>query len=95
MEVTHDISSFPDCHAPNKQKVGRRLALWALANTYGKSSLVYSGPIYQAMEIASAPGPAGIRLRFGHARGGLASRDGKPLVLLPWFRGEHQSVSPI
>ncbi|MCX6872700.1 MAG: sialate O-acetylesterase [Verrucomicrobia bacterium] len=79
MAVTHDISSYPDCHATNKQEVGRRLALWALAKTYGKSSIVYSGPIYKSMEVAPGPGPAKIRIQFDHTGSGLASRDGKPL----------------
>ena len=79
MAVTHDISSYPDCHAPNKQEVGRRLALWALAKTYGRSTLVYSGPIYKSMVIAGGSGPAKIRIEFDHVGGGLISRDGKPL----------------
>jgi len=81
MVVTHDISSYPDCHATNKQEVGRRLALWALAKTYGKSRLVYSGPIYKSMEVTAAPGPAKIRIHFDYTGSGLASRDGKPLDL--------------
>ena len=79
MVVTHDISSYPDCHALNKQEVGRRLALWALAKTYGKSNLVYSGPIYKSMAIASGSGPAKIRIQFDYTGSGLASRDGQPL----------------
>ena len=79
MAVTHDISSYPDCHATNKQEVGRRLALWALARTYGKSDLVYSGPIYKSISIATGSGPAKTRIQFDHTGSGLASRDGRPL----------------
>jgi sialate O-acetylesterase len=79
MAVTHDISSYPDCHALNKQEVGRRLALWALAKTYGKSNMVYSGPIYKSMAIGTGSGQAKIRIQFDYTGSGLASRDGKPL----------------
>lgn len=81
MVVTHDISSYPDCHALNKQDVGKRLALWALAKTYGKKNLVYSGPIYKAMEVTGGPGPGKIRIHFDYTGSGLASRDNKPLDL--------------
>ena len=79
MVVTHDISSYPDCHATNKQEVGRRLALWALAKTYGKSGLAYSGPIYKSMEVTTGPALAKVRIQFDYTGSGLASRDGKPL----------------
>jgi sialate O-acetylesterase len=79
MVVTHDISSYPDCHATNKQEVGRRLALWALSKTYGQKNLVYSGPIYKSMEVTGGPAPAKIRIQFNSTGSGLASRDGKPL----------------
>ncbi len=79
MAVTHDISSYPDCHATNKQELGRRLALWALAKTYGKSNITYSGPIYKSMAVAAGSGPTKIRIQFDYTGGGLASRDGKPL----------------
>ena len=79
MVVTHDISSYPDCHALNKQDVGHRLALWALAKTYGKSNLVYSGPIYKSIAPAPGSGPSKLRIQFNSIGSGLASRNGKPL----------------
>ncbi len=73
MAVTMDIGNLTDIHPKNKQEVGRRLALWALANDYGKD-LVYSGPIYRKAVFDSG----NVRLSFDHAVGGLATRDGKP-----------------
>ena len=46
MVVTTDIGNIDDIHPRNKQEVGRRMALWAEANFYGKSELVYSGPMF-------------------------------------------------
>lgn len=77
MAVTTDIGNLADIHPRNKQEVGRRLALWALANTYGRDDLVYSGPLVSRAE----PDAEGLRLHFDHAAG-LASRDGRPL---DWF----------
>jgi sialate O-acetylesterase len=76
MAVTVDISDVGDIHPRNKQDVGRRLALWALAKTYGKSDLVYSGPLYKSMKVEGSR----IRLSFDHVGGGLVSRDGGPLT---------------
>lgn len=78
MAVTNDIGNVGDAHPKNKQEVGRRLALWALANTYGERDVVYSGPVYRSMAMEGAA----VRLRFDHTHGGLSSRDGKPLT---WF----------
>ena len=65
---------YAGIHPTNKQDVGRRLALWALARVYGRD-LVYSGPIYQSMAVEGNK----IRLRFDHVGGGLITSDGKPL----------------
>jgi sialate O-acetylesterase len=79
MAVTVDISDVKDIHPKNKQEVGKRLSLWALAKVYGKSDLVYSGPIYKSMKVDGNK----IRLAFDHVGGGLAARDGQPLT---WFK---------
>ncbi|MBY0528271.1 MAG: sialate O-acetylesterase [Gemmataceae bacterium] len=76
MAVTVDISNVKDIHPRNKQDVGKRLALWALAKTYGKSGFAYSGPLYQSMKIDGNK----IRVSFDHVGGGLVARDGKPLT---------------
>jgi sialate O-acetylesterase len=76
MAVTTDIGNVADIHPRNKQEVGRRLALWALAKTYGKPIRVYSGPLYKSMKVEGNK----IRISFDQAGGGLVSRDGKPLT---------------
>ena len=78
MAVTTDITHLTDIHPKNKQDVGKRLALWALAKTYGKEGLVYSGPLYKSMKVEGNK----VRIEFDHVGGGLKSRDDKPLS---WF----------
>jgi sialate O-acetylesterase len=50
MAVTIDIGEADDIHPRNKQDVGRRLALAALHDTYGKE-VVHSGPVYKSMRV--------------------------------------------
>jgi sialate O-acetylesterase len=78
MAVTTDIGNLADIHPKNKQDVGLRLALWALAKTYGQDDLPHSGPLYKSMEAEDGR----IRVRFEHAEG-LKSRDGQSLS---WFQ---------
>lgn len=75
MAVTNDIGNLEDIHPRNKQEVGRRLALWALAKDYGVQSLEFSGPMYKAMEIKKNK----ITLLFDHAWEGLVKK-GKNLT---------------
>lgn len=74
MAVTTDIGDANNIHPTNKQDVGKRLALWALAKTY-KKDVVYSGPLYKYMEIE---GNKAI-LHFDHVGGGLVAKGGEPL----------------
>ncbi|HEU5070799.1 MAG TPA: sialate O-acetylesterase [Verrucomicrobiae bacterium] len=70
MAVTIDLADPDnpgDIHPKDKQDVGHRLALWALAKDYGQRGLVYSGPIYKSMRVEGDQ----IRLRFDCTGGGL------------------------
>ena len=78
MAVTTDIGNLKDIHPQNKQEVGRRLALWALAKTYGKEDVTYSGPLYKSMTVDGNI----IRLSFDFVEGGLMARGEEPLT---WF----------
>ena len=73
MVVTMDVGNLTDIHPKNKQEVGRRLALLALAKDYGRD-VVHSGPIYRS----SSFGGRRARLQFDHVGSGLATRDGLP-----------------
>ncbi len=77
MAVTIDVGDAADIHPRNKQANGHRLALIALARTYGRSDVVYSGPVYRSMKIK---GDAAL-VTFDHAVGpdkqGLAAKGGK------------------
>ncbi len=72
MAVTTDIAEPDDVHPRNKQEVGRRLALWSLAKTYGREGQEYSGPLYSGMEIDGSS----VRIRFDHAESGLVAKGG-------------------
>lgn len=67
MAVTIDLGDPNSPQYNNKQDVGTRLALWALAKDYGRNDLVYSGPLFRDMEIKGQEA----QLRFEHTGGGL------------------------
>jgi sialate O-acetylesterase len=74
MAVTIDIGEANNIHPRNKQEVGRRLAQWALAKTYGKT-VVACGPLYKSMHVDGDK----IIIDFDYADGGLVARDGGTL----------------
>ena len=51
MAVAIDIGEWNDIHPLNKKDVGERLALGAQRLAYGEEGIVYSGPLYQSMNI--------------------------------------------
>lgn len=65
MVVTIDLEG-PGIHPPNKIDVGRRLALWALANAYDRP-VAFSSPVFDRQTIEGDT----ITLRFRHAEKGL------------------------
>lgn len=69
MAIALDIGDPRDIHPKNKQEIGRRLALWALHDVYGRD-LVASGPI----PIGTTLEGRSLVVRFRHADGGLELR---------------------
>jgi sialate O-acetylesterase len=78
MVTCSDVSTGLDLHPKNKDVVGPRIAMMALARTYGKPLKADTGPLYKSMSVEGAK----IRVTFDQVGVGLASRDGKPL---DWF----------
>ncbi|MBT8037782.1 MAG: sialate O-acetylesterase [Verrucomicrobiae bacterium] len=74
MVVTADIGNLKDIHPKNKQEVGRRLALKALANDYGRK-ITYAGPRYQKMKRNGGS----VTLYFDHVGMGLVAYGGGAL----------------
>ncbi|MDQ1257131.1 MAG: sialate O-acetylesterase, partial [Candidatus Hydrogenedentes bacterium] len=74
MAVVIDIGDAKDIHPRNKQDVGKRLALNALANVYDKD-VEFSGPMYKSMDVKDNT----IVLSFKHADG-LQAMGGEPLT---------------
>lgn len=73
MAVTLDIGNPDNIHPKNKQDVGKRLALWALAKDYGQENMVFSGPLYKSKEVENNK----IRIHFDYVDGGLVKKGEK------------------
>lgn len=86
MAVTTDITELYDIHPKNKKDVGYRLSLWAMAKTYGRKNLVYSGPLFKSMASEGNK----IRILFDHVGSGLISLDDRPLTWLE-IAGENRT----
>ena len=71
MAVITDVGEEKDIHPKHKEPVGGRLALAALAVAYGEK-IVYSGPIYDGMEV---DGNKAV-LSFRSVGKGLDAKDG-------------------
>lgn len=74
MAVTLDIGNVSNIHPANKQDVGKRLALWALAKTYGQKNISYSGPLYKNKQVVGSQ----VIVRFTNTDKGLTT-NGKQL----------------
>lgn len=72
MTVAIDIGDANDLHFTDKRSAGVRLSLPAQALDYGKSGLVYSGPLYRSLEIRGNRA----HLIFTHTGAGMAARGG-------------------
>jgi len=62
-----DIGDATTIHPTNKQEVGRRLSLWALAKVYGKE-IAFCGPTFESYTTEGGS----IRIKFSNVGKGLA-----------------------
>lgn len=82
LAVTIDVGEANDIHPRDKQTVGERLALNALAKDYGKN-VEFSGPVYKSMRVRGNEAwlnfdhGAGLTLREGNAGFSVAGADRK------------------
>ena len=74
MAVIIDIGEADDIHPKNKQEVGWRLALAALARQYGHD-IAYSGPLYRNARFDGSE----VEISFDHADG-LSTVNDAPLI---------------
>jgi sialate O-acetylesterase len=73
MVVINDIATLNDIHPPGKQEVGRRLALLALKNDYGRDDVIANSPEMESLEVLDDR----LKLTFKNTGGGLKTRDGQ------------------
>ena len=71
MAVTIDIGDAENVHSRNKQDVGKRLALLALKQAYGKE-IAANGPLMKSLHVEGDT----VRVRFDNTDGGLRTSDG-------------------
>ena len=72
MAVTSDIGDLNSIHPSEKIKVGKRLAYWALNNTYSINSIVPSGPIIKSYQVNGSK----VELTFDYAKNGFYEFNG-------------------
>jgi sialate O-acetylesterase len=70
MAVTLGLGEAKDIHPRNKQDVGKRLAMWALAEVYKKKGIASSGPLPGGIKIKGDK----VIVSFKHTEGGLTGK---------------------
>ena len=71
MVVVSDlVDDIKNIHPANKQDVGKRLANWALAETYGIKGLSYRHPLYESMKVEKSK----VRISFSDVPNGLIQK---------------------
>lgn len=73
MVVSVDVGSQTTIHPPDKTIISKRLAYWAMANTYGKTGIAFMGPTYKSLKVTENKAT----LSFDNIPTGLTSYDKK------------------
>jgi sialate O-acetylesterase len=87
MAVSIDLGDMNELHPRNKFDVGKRLAAWALAETYHQK-VEPTGPLYYSFSVQADM----IRVKFKHVGGGLKTPDGEPLKGFAIAGADHKFV---
>lgn len=88
MAVLMDIGEENSIHPSNKETGGKRLALLALANTYGLKGFGAESPSYESMEINAST----VKIKFSHALNGLTTFGKEPALFE--IAGENKQFYP-
>jgi hypothetical protein len=72
MAVGLGLGDAADIHPKDKQGIGKRLALWALAEVYAQKDFAYRGPLPAGQTINGSE----IVVSFKHTDGGLIAKEG-------------------
>ncbi len=89
MVVVSDlVDNVKDIHPRNKVDVGKRLANYAMAETYKQNIGAYKSPAYQSMQVEKDK----IRLTFSNVISGLKSTGKTPALFL--ISGDDQKFVP-
>ena len=72
MVCTMDVGNPTNIHPTIKKPIGERLALIALAKTYGFKDIEYSGPTFKRYSVSGNK----VTIEFDHTAKGLVARDG-------------------
>jgi len=89
MVLTSDlVDNINDIHPKMKKEVGLRLANYALAQTYGKTGLVFKSPLYQSMKVEKDR----IRISFDNVPKGLMTKGPAPTEF--YIAGTDQKFLP-
>ena len=89
MVVVSDlVDNIKDIHPQNKLDVGKRLANYALAETYKQNMGTYKSPSFQSMQVEKEK----LRISFSNATTGLKSTGKTPVKFL--ISGEDQKFVP-
>jgi sialate O-acetylesterase len=86
--ITDLVDNIKDIHPKNKSDVGKRLANYALAETYKQNIGAYKSPAYQSMQLEKDK----VRLSFSNVLTGLKSTGKTPMQFL--IAGDDQKFVP-
>jgi sialate O-acetylesterase len=88
--VTVDIGDPANVHPKNKEPLGHRLELLALADAYGRKNIESSGPVYSSMKVKGNA----IQINFTHATGLKSAPTPNQLAGLTWPDAPARPAAP-